>query len=399
MLYLFNFYVVLLLLQLPINILQYQISSYIIVYKDLGIVFFLSYSLIYLLHQRYIKINKFLTFYIFISLFFLIMIFNIIQFNNIFNLFWHFRNTILLPLTLLLYLSTLSLIEIETFIKFFIKFTKYYVIANLCLVFLQIYFGTEFYTIFNIPTGDEFVKNASVFGVIRPSGFFTSVDLLGFFSFFSLLLFYFINSKNIWLLMSAILVILSTSKTSILMLLALIVIIPIYKILQKHKIPLFLIFLITMFVGLVVTFLNELIMIPILFVLKTILNHEEFVFIAISLEDRVFNVWNIAYSKILELNFLELLFGNTLSSNSITNDNLYFYLINNFGIVFMLIFYIIISKLVIHNSKIILLILPILLGGITLDIVENLSFQIYFFVLTFLVFHKLFLNNYLRGHM
>jgi len=134
-------------------------------------------------------------------------------------------------------------------------------------------------------------------------------------------------------------------------------------------------------------------MIPILLFLKSILSHEEFVLIVISLEDRVFNAWNIASNNISQLSLLNLLFGSTLSNDSITNDNLYFYLINNFGIVFLMMLYVMIIKLVSHNSKIILLTLPILLGGITLDIMENLSFQIYLFILLFLLLQNSFKNK------
>lgn len=40
MLYLFNHYIVLLMIQLPMNILQFNVSRCIIVYKDIGIIFF-----------------------------------------------------------------------------------------------------------------------------------------------------------------------------------------------------------------------------------------------------------------------------------------------------------------------------------------------------------------------
>lgn len=147
--------------------------------------------------------------------------------------------------------------------------------------------------------------------------------------------------------------------------------------------------------GIIITFLHEIIM-SLLSILSLILSHQEFVVIAISLEDRVLNGWNIASNNISELSLVKLLFGNTLSNDSIVNDNLYFYTINNFGILFIAMLYVIIIKLVSHNSRIMLLLLLILFGGMTLDILENLSFQVYFFILLFLLSQDSFKNKFYK---
>jgi len=376
----FNIFVIILFLQLPIKILQFNIGDYVIVYKDV-ITFLLLFLSLLKFKQKILHFNKkrlYLFILILISLVSVLFIY-LLKMNDIFNIFWHFRNDFLLPIVIVLYLSTLETNKLSDIFIQFIFIIKVFMIINIILTMMQIYFGNEFYSIFHIPLGDKFIKNASVLNLIRPIGIFRSPDMLGFFAYFSFFIFLLIKENVIWKILSLFLLLFSTSKTSILMLLTLIIIIPVIKF---KTIRLFMFFLPIVFIF-YFQFLNDML----LHFFSLLIDDKDLnVYLIASLLDRINNIWDSSYNNFFYNNdIINMLFGASLSDNSITKDNLFYFVLLNYGTIFFTIFFITMLYLSIKNKYNALLIIPIFYAGIFLDIIENLIFQVFFFLVLVII--------------
>jgi hypothetical protein len=298
------------------------------------------------------------------------------------------RTTFLFPAILILGLSTFRPRETSQVFTDISRLSMAFVFVNLALVTAQFALGLEYYEAFHIPTEGEHlvaeIRDSETAGYERPSGMFRSPDILGQFALYTFIMLVarrrssptLSPERAPWLrtaytVFAACLVVLSTSRTAIVALLAVAVTIALMKArinaIRWMVLPFLLVpVALTLNHGAILEALNS-------------LNVDEQIGFYLRTAFHRLYIWDVALDVIASRDILSQMFGVGIGIDTLS-DNMYVWLLEHYGVVglggfFVLLFFFVLKSRCALGA--IALVAAVLYLGLTTDYFQSYVNQLY----------------------
>jgi hypothetical protein len=336
-------------IELLIKMLQSAVGDFVVVHKEITALILLCTAFYSLLQEKFTRdsVIAFLAFSLFVAIGILLG-----AQQDPFAAAWMVRTTFLFPAILIMGLSTLRPRETAQIYTDISRLSIVFVFVNLALVTTQFVLGPEFYETLHIPTeGEHLVQDSTTEGYQRPSGMFRSLDVLGQFALYTFIMLSAHRATSLpeprtpWLrrayiAFSACLVVLSTSRTAIVALLAVFVTLTLIKVrinaIRWMVLPLLL-------APVALTLSHG----PVLEALNNLDVDEQLWFYLRTVFQRLY-IWNDALDVIAGRDILNQLFGIGIGVDTLS-DNMYIWLLEHFGVMGLAAFFVLLFFFVLKS--------------------------------------------------
>jgi hypothetical protein len=372
-------------IELLIKMLQAAVGDLVVVYKETTALILLCTAFYSFLQEKFSRasIIAFLAFLLFAAIGILLG-----AQQDLPTTAWMVRTTFLFPAILILGLSSFRPRETSQVFTDTSRLSMAFVFVNLVLVTAQFALGLDYYDTFHIPTGGEHlvqeVRDSETAGYERPSGMFRSQDVLGQFALYTFMMWVaqrrssrtLLPERAPWLrtaytAFSACLVVLSTSRTAIVALLAVTVTMALMKArivaIRWTVLPLLLVpVALTLNHGAILDALNSLdVDEQTWFYLRTVFH-------------RLY-IWDAALDAIAGRDVLSQIFGIGIGVDTLS-DNMYVWLLEHYGVVGLMAFLVLLFFFVLKSRCVpgaIAFVAAVLYLGLASDYFQSYVNQLY----------------------